>query len=74
LFEHAQPMDFGIGYRWRSHESNLLLSIRSASDGPGAVETTSSSPAEDAPPRPPRTRRPSAPEQVQQPRGFWIWR
>lgn len=74
LFEHAQPMDFGIGYRWRSHESNLLLSIRSASDGPGAIETTSSSPAEDAPPRPPRTRRPSAPEQVQQPRGFWIWR
>ena len=27
LFKRAQPMDFGIGYRWRPHESNLLLSI-----------------------------------------------
>jgi hypothetical protein len=74
LFERAQPMDFGIGYRWRSHESNLLLSIRSASDGPGAVETTSSSPAEDAPPRSSRTRQPRPPEQVRQPQGFWLWR
>ena len=23
-------MDFGIGYRWRSHESNLLLSVKIA--------------------------------------------
>jgi hypothetical protein len=28
LFGRAQPMDFGIGYRWRSYESNLLLSVR----------------------------------------------
>ena len=28
LFRRSQPMDFGIGYRWRSHESNLLLSVR----------------------------------------------
>src|SRR5580692_4310918 len=28
LFKRSQPMDFGIGYRWRSHESNLLLSVR----------------------------------------------
>jgi hypothetical protein len=28
LFTRAQPMDFGIGYRWRPRESNLLLSIR----------------------------------------------
>jgi hypothetical protein len=27
LFRRAQPIDFGIGYRWRPHESNLLLSI-----------------------------------------------
>src|SRR6195952_3614249 len=26
LFSRAQPMGFGIGYRWRLHESNLLLS------------------------------------------------
>ena len=28
LFRRSQPMDFGIGYRWRPFESNLLLSIR----------------------------------------------
>jgi hypothetical protein len=25
LFRHATPIDFGIGYRWRNNESNLLL-------------------------------------------------
>jgi hypothetical protein len=25
LFRHATPIDFGIGYRWRKNESNLLL-------------------------------------------------
>jgi hypothetical protein len=28
LFRNSQPMDFGIGYRWRPLESNLLLAIR----------------------------------------------
>jgi hypothetical protein len=28
LFRRAQPIDFGIGYRWRSYETNLLLSIK----------------------------------------------
>jgi hypothetical protein len=28
LFRQSQPMDFGIGYRWRPFESNLLLSIK----------------------------------------------
>jgi hypothetical protein len=70
LFEHAQPLDFGIGYRWRTHESNVLLSVRTSSDGPGAIETTSS--VEDAPPRAKRPRR--QPAQVEQPRGFWFWR
>jgi hypothetical protein len=51
LFERAQPMDFGIGYRWRSHESNLLLSVRLPSDGSGSVEA--------APPAEPRRERPS---------------
>lgn len=26
----AQPLDFGIGYRWRPNESNLLLAVREA--------------------------------------------
>jgi hypothetical protein len=28
LFRKSQPMDFGIGYRWRTYESNLLLSVK----------------------------------------------
>jgi hypothetical protein len=28
LFRNSQPMDFGIGYRWRPYESNLLLAIK----------------------------------------------
>jgi hypothetical protein len=30
LFEkgRASPIDFGIGYRWRAHETNLLLAVR----------------------------------------------
>ena len=44
LFRRSQPMDFGIGYRWRSFESNLLLSVRLPSDGTGHVDATSSAP------------------------------
>ena len=64
LFRRAQPMDFGIGYRWRSYESNLLLSVRLPDDGSTAVETTSSAApvAELAPkPRPRKPRPPPAP-------------
>src|SRR3954451_5247001 len=42
LFRRAQPMDFGIGYRWRSHESNLLLAVKLPDDGSAGPETTSS--------------------------------
>lgn len=30
--EHAGPIDFGIGYRWRPRQSNLLLAIRKVSN------------------------------------------
>ncbi len=30
LFRHASPIDFGIGYRWRKNESNLLLAQKTA--------------------------------------------
>jgi len=73
LFRRAQPMDFGIGYRWRSHESNLLLSVRLPSDGSESVEATSSTEIP-RPAPPPRPRRPRPPEPVP-PRGFmWFWR
>jgi hypothetical protein len=71
LFRRAQPMDFGIGYRWRSHESNLLLSVRLPDDGSASPEATSSTDA--PPPRPPRPRKPRPPAPVEpQPRGF-LW-
>jgi hypothetical protein len=71
LFRRAQPMDFGIGYRWRSHESNLLLSVRLPSDESGSVDTTSS--AEPLPPKPPRPHKPRPPVQ-QRPGFFWFSR
>src|ERR1700730_6387217 len=58
LFRQAQPIDFGIGYRWRTHESNLLLSVRLPDDGTASPEATSST--EPPPPRP-RKLRPPAP-------------
>jgi hypothetical protein len=65
LFRRSQPMDFGIGYRWRSHESNLLLSVKLPSDDSGRVDATPSA----APPRPSR-RRPPRPPSAIEPRGF----
>src|ERR1700759_420206 len=59
LFRRSQPMDFGIGYRWRSFESNLLLSVRLPSDGTGNVDTTSSAgPGGALQPKPPRAKKP----------------
>ncbi|HZC96013.1 MAG TPA: hypothetical protein VE267_07805 [Bradyrhizobium sp.] len=75
LFARAQPMDFGIGYRWRSYESNLLLSVKLPDDGSGSVDATASTPAEEAPPpRPPRPRKPRPPAPIEPPRGFFFWR
>jgi hypothetical protein len=37
LFRRGQPIDFGIGYRWRTHESHLLLSVKLPSDGSGSA-------------------------------------
>jgi hypothetical protein len=75
LFRRAQPMDFGIGYRWRSHESNLLLSVRLPDDGSGAAEATSSTEPPLPPPPPPRPRRPRPPAPIPPPRGFfWFGR
>ena len=31
LFQRASPLDFGIGYRWRKNESNLLLAEKGSS-------------------------------------------
>jgi hypothetical protein len=67
LFRRAEPINFGIGYRWRTNDSNLLLSVKTANDGSAPVETTSS--ADPAPP-PPRPKKPKPPPPA--PRGF-LW-
>jgi hypothetical protein len=72
LFRRAQPMDFGIGYRWRSHESNLLLAVKLPADESGSVDTTSS--AEPPPPKPPRVRKPRPPAPIPDRRGFFWFR
>jgi hypothetical protein len=69
LFRRAQPMDFGIGYRWRSHESNLLLSVRLHPDEPLAAEATASTEQSSAKPHPKKPK-PAAP--AWPPHGF-LW-
>jgi hypothetical protein len=71
LFRRGQPIDFGIGYRWRTHESNLLLAVRLPSDAPGSVETTSS--AEPVQPRPASAPRPKKPRPPPRPPGGFFW-
>ncbi len=75
LFRRAQPMDFGIGYRWRSYESNLLLSVRLPDDGSAAPEATSSTEAPPVAPKPrprkPRPPPPTPPPPAQPARGFF---
>jgi hypothetical protein len=70
LFTRSQPMDFGIGYRWRSYESNLLLSVRLPSDGSVSADAKPS--AEPPQQIPARAKRPPPPRRdvVEQPRGF----
>lgn len=80
LFRRAQPIDFGIGYRWRTPETNVLLAVRLPDDGSPAIDATI---AAEAPP-PPRPRRPRPPADIgqrsppdfwTQPRGgFFFWR
>jgi len=72
LFRRAQPMEFGIGYRWRSFESNLLLSVKLPSDGSGSADTASSSPSAEPPQlKPPRPRKPRPPTYLEPPPGFF---
>jgi hypothetical protein len=67
LFRRAEPINFGIGYRWRTNDSNLLLTVKTA-EGAAPVETTSS--ADTPAPPPPRPKKPKPPPPAQ--RGF-LW-
>jgi hypothetical protein len=71
LFRRAQPMDFGIGYRWRSHESNLLLAVRLGPDEAPSADATAST--DEPPPPRPRPKRPRPPPE-QRHGFFWFGR
>lgn len=74
LFRKAQPMDFGIGYRWRTNESNLLLAVRMSAAETGRIEVA---PAPAKPKETPaRSKKPRPPLDVgEQPRSFrWFSR
>jgi hypothetical protein len=60
LFQSASSLDFGIGYRWRKNESNLLLAQRGSSPNsnePTARERPDASATETAVPSSKKTRR-----------------
>lgn len=73
LFRRAQPIDFGVGYRWRTHETNLLLAVQLPGDGFGTADAV----AQDAPPpkaAPPRPRAPRSSEPwFGSPPGGFFW-
>ncbi len=76
LFRSAQPLDFGIGYRWHSRESNLLLSVRLPDDGSVTADATSSTePFTPAPaPHKPRPRKPKpSPPPPAEPSHSFFW-
>jgi hypothetical protein len=47
LFQRAAPIEFGIGYRWRKNESNLLLAQKSAARTSDQELTPASPPPQD---------------------------
>jgi hypothetical protein len=47
LFRKSRPIDFGIGYRWHPHETNLLLAVKTPEEA-GAEASARPTPAEPA--------------------------
>jgi hypothetical protein len=78
LFQNATPIDFGVGYRWRKNESNLLLAERTPL-GAGEAELTPHSPDAQSPDNaknpaePSRSHRKHAEETAKRCRAFGIF-
>lgn len=70
LFAHAPPINFGIGYRWRPYETNLLLSVKLPGDAPAQNEAA----AADAPARPTHRKSHRHPLPFGLPGGFFWFR
>jgi hypothetical protein len=71
LFRRAQPLDFGIGYRWRTYDSNLLLSVKLGPDEAPSAEATASTETP-PPPSKPRAKRPR-PQVIERHYGGFFW-
>ncbi len=71
LFRRAQPLDFGIGYRWRTYDSNLLLSVKLGPDEAPSAEATASTETPPPPPKP-RAKRPR-PQVIERHYGGFFW-
>jgi hypothetical protein len=48
IFRQGDALDFGVGYRWRPHESNLLLAVKKGA----ATQPVKPEPARTEPPKP----------------------
>jgi len=59
LFQRATPLSFGIGYRFRTNESNLLLAQRTAAQTSEQELTPSSPPPQDEAQAPKKTKKTS---------------
>ncbi len=57
LFRHAAPIEFGIGYRWRRNESNLLLAQKGEPKTSDQELTPSSPTPQDDQPAPKKAKR-----------------
>jgi hypothetical protein len=53
LFRHSGAIDFGVGYRWRPNESNLLLAVKKGAspEAPADAEPPKAQPSNSQPPK-----------------------
>jgi hypothetical protein len=70
LFRKSEPIDFGVGYRWRPRESNLLLAQRKESSPGEAAEAFAGEP----PAVRPRKRRAPSPPPPSPQSSFFLFR
>ena len=57
IFHHAEAIDFGVGYRWRANQSNLLLAVKKGAAG--EPSPTAEAPRAEPPKTEPASQEPS---------------
>jgi hypothetical protein len=64
LFRKASPIEFGIGYRWRKNESNLLLAQKGTPRTSDQELTPASPPPQDETQTPKKTKKSPQPRRT----------